>query len=232
MFTANLACLFTLANLCCGFFAIVLHLMGNNEAALCALLAAFFCDGLDGYVARKINICTPFGERLDSQADLVSFGMAPAFIAVNARGDWEVPLLAAAALYVVCGAVRLARYDPREQKNMFKGMPIPICGLLLVSSSISAYFNPWFYLVPAMLGLLMISDIPFLKNKFHGNQKFLSLGMGAIGTLTFLLDHDVAHAVLAFSMSYLALNLGLALRDVTGRLRAGHERALAKRSTL
>jgi CDP-diacylglycerol---serine O-phosphatidyltransferase len=229
VFSANIACIFTLCNLCCGFFAIMLHVYHMDSLGLLSLIAAFFCDGLDGALARKTNAVTSFGERLDSLSDLVSFGMAPVFFAMSAHQDWEIGLTVGVALFLVCGAVRLARYDPTEQKHLFKGMPIPMGGLLLSAFSLTSGFLPWFAVAPALLGLLMISDIPFLKVSFHGWNKLLPicLGLFSVGVLIVYYG-DVGFATLAFTVPYLLLNLMLApIRDVLTRIRTAQARAAA-----
>jgi CDP-diacylglycerol--serine O-phosphatidyltransferase len=218
--------MFTMGNLLCGFFAIVLLRMDMATYGLLALVGAFLCDGLDGAVARHTKQTSAFGERLDSLADRVSFGMAPVFFALSVRPGWELGLTLVAGMYLVCGAARLARYDPEIQKSMFKGMPIPIAGLLLVSFSIASGHVKWFDLAPGIIGLLMISDIPFLKVSFRGSARWLPLGLGAISVGALALTQDVAFAVLAFTIPYLVLNLLMAFtRDVQARLRAMQARS-------
>lgn len=233
MWTANIACLFTLTGLCCGFFAMMMHHMSPTLGnwSLGALLVAFGCDFLDGYFARKKNQATAFGERLDSLSDLISFGTAPMFLALSGRSEWEVGLLFACGLYLVCGAVRLARYDPESQGKIFRGMPIPIAGLTLAAFTLATRYSPmpcfdpagpvaWFDIVPGALGLLMISDIPFLKVSFVGPKKWMPIVLGAISVVTLVLTDSLPVAVLAFTLPYLILCLSLAVvRDLQGRLR-------------
>lgn len=237
MWTANIACIFTLLNLLLGFFAIMMHHMSitMDSWALGALLAAFGCDFLDGYFARKKNQTSAFGERLDSLADLISFGTAPMFFALSAREEWEVGLLFACGLYLVCGAVRLARYDPESQGKMFKGMPIPIAGLTLASFTLATryagvpYFQPqspiaWFDFVPGLIGLLMISDIPFQKVTFVGSKKWMPLTLAFIAVCALAVTQNLPVAVLAFTIPYIILCLVLAIaRDLQGRVRATQE---------
>ncbi|NDD28052.1 MAG: hypothetical protein EB084_07285 [Proteobacteria bacterium] len=245
MWTANIACIFTLMNLCCGFYAMMMHSMSIQPDktidgtianwALGALLVSFGCDFLDGWFARRKNQATAFGERLDSLADLTSFGTAPMFFALSARREWEVGLLVACALYLVCGAVRLARYDPESQGKIFRGMPIPIAGLMLASFTVAtrnsavAWFDPtspvaWFDLAPGAIGLLMISDIPFLKVSFTGPTRWMPFMLAAVGFSVLFATRSLALAVLSFTVVYLILCLVLALtRDLQGRLRAMQE---------
>lgn len=209
----NMACVVTLLNLSCGFFAIMLLMAGDPRPALVALLVAFVGDGLDGYLARKTNSASAFGERLDSLSDVIAFGVAPTFFALGIHPEWKLDLGAVLALivYLVCGACRLARYDPTVQKDQFKGMPIPAAGLLLTSLAITADNMPFFLLAPLTLGLLMVSDVPFMKLKFTGPKKKLPVLCAIFFFAVFGVTHDVAVATLAFTVPYLLLNLGLAL---------------------
>lgn len=233
MWRANIACIFTLSNLICGFFAIMLHLMGVAywDLALLALLGAFFCDGIDGAVARKTNQTSAFGERLDSLSDLVSFGIAPVMFAIAVRPEWNIGLVSVCGLFLVCGAVRLARYDPLEQKKMFKGLPIPMAGLLLASFSVTSSWIPWFEVAPGLLGLLMISDIPFKKVSFRGFDALLPLCLTVSGLLMLLVYHDLAFAMFSFTFTYLVLNLMAAVAiEVRGRIRAHQARAIVAKT--
>lgn len=233
MLTANIASICTLCNLCCGFFAMVLCLMGHPVWALASLVLGFFLDGLDGALARRTNRVSVFGERLDSLSDLTTFGMAPALLALRSPNhtQWELGLVLVVAFYLACGAVRLARYDPCEQKHRFSGMPIPMAGLLLAAFSQTSDHVPWFHAAPAVLGLLMVSDVPFMKVSFVGRRVLLPLILGAFSltALAFNPAHDLAVAMLAFTVPYLVLNLSLALmRDVRGRLRQAAEARAAR----
>lgn len=235
MLIANLASICTLCNLTCGFLAMVSYLMGHPVWALALLVVGFFLDGLDGALARRTNSASAFGERLDSLSDLTTFGMAPAFMALRSPHhlEWEPSLMAVVAMFLVCGAIRLARYDPKEQKYRFSGMPIPMAGLLLAAFSQTSDHVPWFHAAPAVLGLLMVSDVPFMKVSFVGRRMLLPLILGAFSLSVLALNprHDLAVAMLGFTVPYLVLNLFLALlRDVRGRLRTAAE-ARAARAT-
>jgi len=229
MWKANVAVLLTLTNLLFGFFALVLVLKDMPYIALAALLLGFLCDGLDGAVARKHGLTSAFGERLDSLSDLMSFGMAPVMFALSTPRGWPAGTLFVAGLFIVCGAVRLARYDPTEQKHMFKGMPIPMAGLLLASFSLTCWPLPWFDLAPGILGLLMISDIPFRKVSFRGFDALLPVCLGICGVMIMILFQDLAFATLAFTLTYLVLNLMAAVaRDFRARYIAILARSAAK----
>lgn len=196
--------LLTLCNLVSGCIAIVFILnaqpfvsslndveywvMGTEQAYLGAmfiLLAAVF-DMLDGWAARWLQVFSPIGKDLDSLADIVSFGVAPAMILYkmlwtsymaepNAL-DVSMWMMIPAFIIVCAGAIRLARFNNtnNEQKDYFIGMPIPAAGLFVAALPLINWFNPldmgvylqnkWaIYLLIAVLSWLMLSKIKFIK---------------------------------------------------------------------
>jgi len=121
--------LFTTGNLFCGFWAIVSVFQEKYFYAAVAILLATVFDILDGKVARLSGSSSKFGVQYDSLADLISFGIAPALLAYSwalrpyGRFGWL-----AAFLFVVCGALRLARFNVMSaagDTKYFKGLPIP-----------------------------------------------------------------------------------------------------------
>ena len=146
-------------------------------------------DFFDGFVARWLKATSPLGAQLDSLADVVSFGVAPAMIVyqflrlsyaqqqdgLNVSSGWLMP-----AFVIACaGAYRLARFNiDSEQQNYFKGLPIPANGLLIASFPLiywtnsytivtQVLINPWFwYVMIAFLSWLMVSKLPMLALKF------------------------------------------------------------------
>jgi CDP-diacylglycerol--serine O-phosphatidyltransferase len=126
----------TLANIAFGFLGVVAAAEGHFERSCVLLFSAAMCDLLDGRLARLLNAASKFGMELDSLSDAVSFGIAPAVLVYLAVLRQLGPLGAViAVLYVLCGALRLARYNldtaPISQMT-FLGCPIPIgAGYLL-----------------------------------------------------------------------------------------------------
>ncbi len=172
---------FTLANIFCGFYSLIMALAGNYDAAAKAIGVAFIFDMLDGRIARMANATTEFGLQLDSLADVISFGVAPAIL-VMAWGFDPVGHLGwtAAFVYLICGAMRLARFNVQGSKlKHFVGMPIPAAGCLIAAivhyfpASIETRFasSAMAFLVLA-LGFLMISTIRY------PSLKFIALGRG------------------------------------------------------
>jgi CDP-diacylglycerol--serine O-phosphatidyltransferase len=127
--------LFTTGNLFCGFWAIISVIQEQFFYAAVAILLACVFDILDGKVARLSGATSKFGVQYDSLADLVSFGIAPALLAFSwalrpyGKFGWL-----AAFLFVVCGALRLARFNVQSasgEVKYFKGLPIPAAALMI-----------------------------------------------------------------------------------------------------
>lgn len=119
---------FTLLNLLSGFYSIIMASQGQFAMAAWLIVAAGLFDLLDGMMARLVDGASEFGVELDSLADIVSFGVAPAFLlyqfGLSALGLAGVVV---AALPAICGSVRLARFNLTfvEKKDYFEGLPIP-----------------------------------------------------------------------------------------------------------
>lgn len=172
--------LFTTANLFFGFFTIVQAQAGHFDRAALGIVLAGVCDALDGRVARLAKATSRFGVEYDSLADAVSFGLAPALLAYHAGHleDFRRTGFAVAFLYVACAALRLARFNvqPSRYAGRFEGLPSPAAAGMIASTQ-------WFVSflreqeipvrVPealvsagvAMLGLLMVSAIPYRSFK-------------------------------------------------------------------
>ncbi len=158
--------LVTSGNLFCGFLAVIAAVDGKAfQAAVLICLAASF-DTLDGRTARALGVSGEFGKELDSLADIVSFGVAPALLIyqISLR---QVPFLGviAAGIFVCCGAGRLARYNliSSSDKRFFVGMPIPMAGMTAASLAVyTGSLNPFVAtFIVGMTGLLMISTLRF-----------------------------------------------------------------------
>jgi CDP-diacylglycerol--serine O-phosphatidyltransferase len=130
--------LVTTASIFLGFYAILASTRGDFFSAAICIVVAHVCDGLDGRIARLTNTTSQFGVEYDSLADLVAFGVAPGVIvyfwALQPFGAWG---WLAASLFVVCGALRLARFNvqaPTVEKNTFTGLPIPAAADMLAAT--------------------------------------------------------------------------------------------------
>ena len=127
----------TVGNIFCGFYALISTMRGNYDHAAQAIGIAIVLDMLDGRVARLTNSTTSFGLQLDSLADVISFGVAPAILAffwgfqhINTQLGWI-----AAFTFTICGAMRLARFNVQagDLKN-FIGLPIPAAGGMIAAT--------------------------------------------------------------------------------------------------
>ncbi len=127
--------LFTLAALFGGFYGIVMAVNGRFDLATTGIFAAMVLDSLDGRVARMTGTQSAFGEQMDSLADMVSFGAAPALVAY----EWALRPLGrwgwiAAFVYCACAALRLARFNVNTgvvDKRYFQGLPSPAAAALV-----------------------------------------------------------------------------------------------------
>ena len=157
-----------------GFYSMVSAVTGHFEVAAVMIIVAFVCDGLDGRVARASRTSSQFGIEYDSLADVVAFGVAPAMLAFS----WALrPLgsigIAVGGLYVLCGALRLARFNVQTataDKSRFVGLPIPGAALMIAATALAySYFDfesprtLCTLTAPATLALggLMISRVPY-----------------------------------------------------------------------
>jgi CDP-diacylglycerol--serine O-phosphatidyltransferase len=127
---AILPSLFTVGNLFLGFWAVVKTLNGELAEAAPLILWAIVLDLLDGRIARMTGTTSEFGGELDSLADVVSFGVAPALLAYQWSFAQAIPRAGwlAAFLFVMCGALRLARFNVQRHAvdgRFFVGLPIP-----------------------------------------------------------------------------------------------------------
>lgn len=131
--------MFTTGNMACGFSAILLAFADQFTWSAFLLAGAIVLDIADGAVARKVGATSPFGVQLDSLADLVSFGVAPAVL-VHTWALPENPVLAwlSAFLWLSCAAFRLARFnvtvDPLADKKYFVGLPSPGATLVVIAT--------------------------------------------------------------------------------------------------
>jgi CDP-diacylglycerol---serine O-phosphatidyltransferase len=219
---------FTLMNLFSGFLALIQVYEGRFEYAAWLIVLAAFFDVLDGMMARLTSSTSLFGIELDSLADIVSFGVAPAFL-VYVFGLRELGMLGlvVAALPAICGAVRLARFNVNfmeEKKDFFVGLPIPGMAIMIVALILNFSSAEWFsrfsmgnlsVLVPVviLLSFLMISNIPFDAVPKPSTQYLRAHPRKASAySLGFLLVIFLQQIGLLFVLSvYIVLNVGRAV---------------------
>lgn len=189
--------LFTLSNLICGMLAIYATTVDSVPVAAYLILVAALFDFVDGLVARALNVAGELGKQLDSLADLVSFGVAPAFIALSIIGSLKMEmsftmafLLAFSPLIMgVFSAYRLAKFNiDIRQQDQFIGLPTPANALFWLSMPLIAmnlapghflddiylaFLNSFWAVIIAsvVLSFLLVSELPLISLKFK-NLKF------------------------------------------------------------
>lgn len=181
--------LFTTGALFSGFYAIVVSMSGQFEAAAIAIFAAMILDGLDGRVARLTNTTSAFGLQYDSLADMVSFGVAPAIVALN-WGLLSLDKLAWAAsfAYMACAALRLARFNTQTEftdKRFFVGLASPAAAAVIAAIvwlwhdvEISSAAAIAVAMAMIFLGLMMVSNFKYNSFKgvdFKGRVPFIAM---------------------------------------------------------
>lgn len=218
----------TLLSVFCGFSSVVMSInaAGDNPSryflwAASLLIAAGVLDGLDGRVARATNTTTEFGVQLDSLADVLSFGMAPAILAYRygffqlGAADHHLRYVGwgAAFFFLACGALRLARFNVQVgfvDSRFFMGMPIP-AGAACIASVILCWPDPlkmhlhaYLYALELfVVGILMVSTIrfPSFKKPPRSPRGRLWATIAFIGTLSLLLIFQ-AKFILFFLATY------------------------------
>ncbi len=229
--------LLTLMNLMCGAFASLAALgLGDLRLAFWLVVAAAVFDFSDGFAARLLRCPSEIGVQLDSLADMVAFGFAPASILValylrsEALLPWDARLQLAGALLLYLltafSALRLAKFNiDQTQHTEFCGLPTPAAALLCASLGLlgaDGDFLPareWLLLLAVVLGLLLISPIRMFSLKFcgfgwRGNElRYLFLAVSAL--LIFTLR---AYAIPAIIVLYIVTSTARWLLD--GRPRA------------
>jgi CDP-diacylglycerol---serine O-phosphatidyltransferase len=185
--------MFTCGNMSFGVLSVIASIGGHFIPAAWFLIGALFCDILDGRIARMTKTTSMFGMELDSLSDLVSFGIAPAMmmymLVLHTMGKIGIAI---AVLYVLCCALRLARFNvlahTGEVHKHFVGLPTPASAGVIISFVLSysllvpegfslnsktipklMEFMPTFFkampIVIVVLSFLMVSNIPYLSFK-------------------------------------------------------------------
>lgn len=132
----TIANLFTCMNISSGFMAVVVLFLPMDIkyilSGIFILLGAAF-DAADGYVARVRAEASEFGKQLDSLADMVSFGVAPALLLIHKyAGEISLGLAVSGLVYILCGAIRLARFNIIDTADgNIKGLPVTVSGVII-----------------------------------------------------------------------------------------------------
>jgi CDP-diacylglycerol---serine O-phosphatidyltransferase len=215
--------LLTAGNLACGFFALTWIFKyepgGSSEPignAIRLILAAFVFDFFDGRIARLAKKESRFGREFDSLADMVSFGVAPAFLVYRiVLQEFQQTGWLIAAAYLVCGGIRLARFNVLSQRETpggdkeFLGFPIPSAAALVVSVTMFMLWltgherslGAWRFTLPALmmlLSVLMVSNVryPTFKDMDWTLQRSVAtFATGVVIVLLLAVNFQVALAI-------------------------------------
>src|SRR6266850_200583 len=236
--------LFTIGNIFCGYYSVVSTLRGNWDYAAVLIGVGYILDGLDGRIARLTKTASDFGLQLDSLADVITFGIAPGVLAFSwgfgasqgiegsvARHIYQLGSLASFA-FVVCGALRLARFNiqaklPPEttSKRYFVGLPIP-AGAGMVAAVVHFFKTPtlmigsallWSFLI-LVLAFLMISTVRYYSFKeFDVKKARPSLALFGTAMLISLIYLYSEVMLLALAAAYVSSGLILNLTHTVRR---------------
>ncbi|MGI9494001.1 MAG: CDP-diacylglycerol--serine O-phosphatidyltransferase [Geminicoccaceae bacterium] len=215
---------FTVASICFGLSAIRFGLDGRYQIAVVMIILAGIFDGLDGRSARLLKITSKLGAELDSLADFLSFGVAPAFLiylwTLNEAKSfgWAIALF-----YVICAALRLARFNseledpdrPHWMTRFFTGMPAPAAaGVVLVPMMLTfaldqTWPQTWWLnaLVLVSVALMMVSSVPTFSIKMvttRVNPRYILPTLVAIGAIITALVNVPWWTLLVVACLYLA----------------------------
>ncbi|OCS94629.1 CDP-diacylglycerol--serine O-phosphatidyltransferase [Caryophanon latum] len=156
----------TIANMSFGGASVMATLEGYYSYAVLFIFIAALLDRYDGKVARKLQQESELGKQLDSMSDVISFGVAPALLMYEAvLQDFSTAGMFMTVLYIVCGALRLARFNVSEANGYFTGLPITAAGSLLTFTFFFIQVaSPVFYMfLTPILAILMISTFTMKK---------------------------------------------------------------------
>ncbi len=179
---------FTLLGLCAGLTSIRMSIEGRYDFALAAIVFAALLDGLDGRIARLLKASSRFGAELDSLADFVNFGVAPAIMIFTwGLGDHKSLGWIAVMLFALASALRLARFNtlidderPKWQSDFFMGVPTPAAAILVLLPIYLSHLGLDLRASPILLnivlaytmliGLMMVSIVPTYSGKLLGER--------------------------------------------------------------
>jgi len=206
---------FTALSVFFGVMSIIASSQGKYEKAFIYIVLSLIADGLDGRVARLTNTTSKFGVEFDSLADIVAFGVAPAMLLFFAIGQNYGRFGAlVSGLYVVFGAIRLARFNVTTSENdprYFIGLPIPTAAVVLGSwvmldTSYKSGIDVLILLGALLLGLLMVSNFRYPSFKKMDFKKNIALKVLIviiiIASLIYLYPIEAVCAILTLYILY------------------------------
>lgn len=228
-----LASALTTFSLYLGLSSIFASIQENYEKAAYLILASIICDMLDGTVARITKSISEFGKELDSLSDLVAFGVAPAVLIYHAY--WAEEQIAGSAagrtgavmaiIFVICAALRLARYNVFQSKHResFTGLPTPAAGGAIASFVLFIdYFDfrfgsAFWVLAPLVMSLafLMVSSVRYPKDRLkkvfvlapQNAFRLLVIAVFIIAVFHYAITNSPAIVLFPLGMTYILFGL-------------------------
>jgi CDP-diacylglycerol--serine O-phosphatidyltransferase len=216
---------FTLLGLCAGLTAIRMSIEGRYEFALAAIVFAALLDGIDGRIARLLKASSRFGAELDSLADFVNFGVAPAFMIFTwGLGDLKSFGWICVLVFSLASALRLARFNvaidedrPKWQSNYFIGMPTPAAAIVVLlpiyldhmglDLRSSAFLMHLVLIYVLAIAFMMVSTVPTFSGKLMGErigrEWVLPIFIVAVAAVAYLVTYPYRMLTVA-SLAYLA----------------------------
>lgn len=173
--------IFTVGNIFAGFLALIAILGAEFEKAAIAIGVAIILDCLDGRVARLAKVTSDFGVQLDSLADVISFGIAPAVLIYSwGLDDFGRFARFSAFVFLICGVMRLARFNVQVgDLKHFAGLPIPAAAGFVAAT---VYFCPeppeTVFFKPALVGVTYLISLLMISTVRYPSVKQLDLGKG------------------------------------------------------
>lgn len=203
----------TSGSVLCGVSSLIMTYHGNLIPAAVLICFAVVFDVMDGRVARTLGGSSAFGVELDSLADAISFGVAPALLMyatyIGIQGGlWGV---LASAFFALCGVLRLARFNvSNAPSDAFSGLPIPAAGLTLAAFVIAGFPLTPLLAVAVMffIGGLMVSSIPYCNAKKLKKQNVCRVRLFALTAFVVIAFIVLRQsAFLALALMYIATGL-------------------------
>lgn len=185
--------LLTIGNMYLGLLSIVYTINGEYQLAGWMIVIGLLFDGSDGHIARLTKSTSNFGKELDSLADVVTFGVAPAVLVYKSiLFDYEHLGVFLVTVYAITGALRLARYNVQSgQGGSFVGLPIPAAGCLIASMVLMKlkYQHPLFelYLPPLIASLVLVLAFLMVSRITYPKRELFLVRRGRALQYTFIL---------------------------------------------
>jgi CDP-diacylglycerol---serine O-phosphatidyltransferase len=232
---------FTLLGLCAGLTSIRMSIEGRWDVALAAIVFAAMLDGIDGRVARLLKASSRFGAELDSLADFVNFGVAPAILLFTwGLVDIKSVGWICVMMFALASALRLARFNvavdeekPKWQSNFFTGMPTPAAAIVVLlpfylaklglDANVSRIAMSVVLVYTVLIAVMMVSTIPTYSGKLLGErirrEYVLPIFILAIGLVACLLTFPYETLAIT-SLAYLSI-IPLSWRRFVSKEREG-----------